>query len=114
MSYNSEELTVFAAVLTTILIIALFFGIFWSVLLVFTFLFLLYKFGRPRRKKLPKSTAEIDTVDSSENEVVDKTVFVGAEMDVPFTGLLSPRSPSLRSPMPLLSTVTKRLSFNTR
>lgn len=112
MSYNIEELAVIVAVIFTIFILSLFYGLFWSLLLVFTSLFLLYKYGRPKRKKLvEKSAASQSNVDEDDGE---KTLYSHEGLDVPFTGLPSPKMQSIRSPMPLLSTVTKRLSFNTR
>ena len=115
MSYSLEEIAVIITIFVTIFILSLFFGLFWAILLVFTLLWLLYKFGRQniRKKAIKKTTTTSHDIDSKHDDFVDGKTYERG-MDVPFTGFSSPKIPSIRSPMPLLSVVTKRLSFNTR
>lgn len=114
MALKESELRVLALLGLVILILWAFFGLFWSLLLVFTFLIYAYNFGRQRTAKkvrhvqLEGSDAENDF---SYQEKLRNNYF--EPPDLPFTGLPREKS-SLRSPMPLLSEVTKRLSFNVR
>jgi uncharacterized protein (DUF58 family) len=119
MASKNEEYIAVAAVLISLVILSILFGVFWSFLLVFTFLLLAYLFGRPQTDKSFSKKYKIkrDSLDNSLDE--SEYLASGKEMDVPFTGLQSAKyhKQSLRSPMPLLSSfnaVTKRLSFNTR
>ena len=117
MALTESELRVLAILGLVILILWSLFGLFWSLLLVFTFLIYAYNFGRHRagNKLTRRDPEEEDSEhDLSYQEKLQKTY--QEPLDLTFTGL--PRENiSLRSPMPLLSevtTVTKRLSFNTR
>lgn len=111
MALKESEGRVLAILGLVILVLWSFFGLFWSLLLVFTFLIYAYNYGRhPAGPRF-----EHDEQDS-ENDLSYQEKLHSAFLeppDLPFTGL--PREKvSLRSPMPLLSDVTKRLSFNTR
>lgn len=112
MGLKESELRVLAILGLVILILWSLFGLFWSLLLVFTFLIYAYNFGRHRAGNNGREPGERDSEhDLSYQEKFNSTY--QEPPDLPFTGL--PREKiSLRSPMPLLSEVTKRLSFNTR
>ena len=77
---------------------------------MFTFLIYAYNFGRHQNTNSRNEIAE-DEPDVSLQEKLhdDYSEF----QDLPFTGLPKGQF-TLRSPMPLLSEVTKRLTFNTR
>ena len=114
MALKESEVRVLAILGVVILVLWSFFGLFWSLLLVFTFLIYAYNFGRHGAgNKL--SRRELEEEDS-ENDLSYQGKLHSTYQeppDLPFTGL--PREKvSLRSPMPLLSEVTKRLSFNAR
>lgn len=112
MALKESEVRVLAILGLVILVLWSFFGLFWSLLLVFTFLIYAYNYGRHQAGNTRFEHEEQD----SENDLSYQEKLHSAYQeppDLPFTGL--PREKvSLRSPMPLLSDVTKRLSFNTR
>ena len=113
MALKESELRILALLGLVILILWAFFGLFWSLLLVFTFLIYAYNFGRHRAGNTRRECEELDSGHdlSYHQEKLHSTY--QEPPDLLFTGL--PREKvSLRSPMPLLSEVTKRLSFNTR
>ena len=112
MALKESEVRVLAILGLVILVLWSFFGLFWSLLLVFTFLIYAYNFGRHQAGNTRAQHEEEDSEhDLSYQEKLHSTY--QETPDLPFTGL--PREKiSLRSPMPLLSDVTKRLSFNTR
>lgn len=121
MASKNEEYIAVAFVLISLVILSIFFGVFWSFLLVFTFLLLAYLSRRPQTKKKIFTKKYKIKQESLDNSLDDSEYMSNGskEMDVPFTGLPSPKyqTQTLRSPMPLLSslsTVTKRLSFNVR
>ena len=109
MALKESELRVLGILGLVIVILWAFFGLVWSFLLVFTFLIYAYNFGRQQRN----SSHEIGQ-DEPDVPFQDKMHDYYSEFqDLQFTG--SPKGQfTLRSPMPLLSEVTKRLSFNTR
>lgn len=113
MALKESELRVLAILGLVILILWSFFGLFWSLLLVFTFLVYAYKFGRHRTARQDVHIQERRDAeqDLSYQEKLHNNYY--EPPDLPFTGLPREKS-SLRSPMPLLSEVTKRLSFNMR
>ena len=109
MALKESELRVLGILGLVIVILWAFFGLVWSFLLVFTFLIYAYNFGRQQRY----SSHEIgqDEPDVPFQEKMHD--YYSEFQDMQFTG--SPKGQfTLRSPMPLLSEVTKRLSFNTR
>ncbi|CAH3038359.1 unnamed protein product [Porites lobata] len=108
MALKESELRVLGILGLVIVILWAFFGLVWSFLLVFTFLIYAYNFGRQQRY----SSHEIgqDEPDVPFQEKMHD--YYSEFQDMQFTG--SPKGQfTLRSPMPLLSEVTKRLSFNT-
>ena len=112
MALKESELRVLAIIGLVILILWVFFGLFWSLLLVFTFLIYAYNFGRHQAGNIRREREEPE----SENDLSyqEKLRSTYQELpDLPITGLQREKV-TLRSPMPLLSEVTKRLSFNTR
>lgn len=111
MALKESEIRVLAILGLIILILWAFFGLFWSLLLVFTFLICAYNFGRQQNADVRHETAddEPDVTLFQAKMTNDRPEF----QDLPFTGLPKGQF-TLRSPMPLLSEVTKRLNFNTR
>ena len=111
MALKESEIRVLAILALIILILWAFFGLFWSLLLVFTFLIYAYNFGRQRNANVRHERVdnEPDVTLFQEKLPDDRAEF----QDLSFTGLPKGQF-TLRSPMPLLSEVTKRLSFNTR
>ena len=111
MALKESELRVLAILGLVILILWSFFGLFWSLLIVFTFLIYAYNFGRYRTEKIQRVHATRDSEEDLTFQEKLRDDFPELQ-DLEFTGL--PREKySLRSPTPLLS-VTKRLSFNMR
>ncbi|XP_078374049.1 uncharacterized protein LOC144657575 isoform X2 [Oculina patagonica] len=110
MALKESELRILALLGLVILILWSFFGLFWSLLLVFTFLIYAYNFGkhRPAKVRFVQERRD-DEHDLSYQEKLHNNYY--EPPDLPFTGLPREKS-SLRSPKPLLSEVTKRLSFN--
>lgn len=113
MALKESELRILGILGLVILILWSFFGLFWSLLLVFTFLIYAYNFGKHRTAKVrfvQRREFEAEH-DLSYREKLHNNYY--EPPDLPFTGLPRDKS-SLRSPKPLLSEVTKRLSFNMR
>jgi len=116
MALKESEIRVLALLGLVNLILWAFFGLFWSLLLVFTFLIYAYNFGRQHSRNTRHEIAEnlLAEVESDVTLYQEKLHDGYPEyQDLPFTGLPKGQF-TLRSPMPLLSEVTKRLSFNTR
>lgn len=113
MALKESEIRVLVILGLIILILWAFFGLFWSLLLVFTFLIYAYNFGRQQNASSSRPGATVedepDVTLYQEQLPNDPPEF----QDLPFTCLQKGQF-TLRSPMPLLSDVTKRLSFNTR
>ena len=114
MALKESEVRVLAILGLVILILWSLFGLFWSLLLVFTFLIYAYNFGRHGAGNYTRREPELERDCKHDLSYHEKSHSTYQEPpDLPFTGL--PREKfSLRSPMPLLSEVTKRLTFNTR
>ena len=113
MALKESEVRILSLLGLIICILWIFFGLFWSLLLVFTFLIYAYKFGRTQHvrswQSYEKIKEKVDDDPAASNLKWD---------DVPFTGGLpgsvKENLVSLRSPVPLLSEVTRRLSYSMR
>lgn len=113
MALTRSELRVLAILGLVILILWSFFGLFWSLLLVFSFLIYAYNFGRHGNGKIRRVYTEVDSEPDLDLTFQEKSRDdFPVLQDLEFTGLPTDRY-SLRSPTPLMS-VTKRLSFNMR
>ena len=113
MAFKESEVRVLAILGLVILILWAFFGLFWSLLLVFTFLVYAYNFGRHQNSnRYTRHEIEKDEPDATLYQEKLHGNYPESQ-DLPFTGLPKGQF-TLRSPMPLLSEVTKRLSFNAR
>lgn len=111
MALTRSELRVLAILGLVILILWSFFGLFWSLLLVFSFLIYAYNFGRHGNRKIRRVHEEVDSEPDLDLTFQEKSRDdFPVLQDLEFTGLPTDRY-SLRSPTPLMS-VTKRLSFN--
>ena len=115
MALKGGEIQVLGILGLIILILWAFFGLLWSFLLVFTFLIYAYNFGRGERTNIRVENSLPEDADEADvTQYQDKLPNYYAEyQDYPFTGLQKEQF-TLRSPAPLLSNVTKRLSFNSR
>lgn len=113
MALKGGEIQVLGILGLIILILWAFFGLLWSFLLVFTFLIYAYNFGRGERTNIRVENSLPEDADEADvTQYQDKLPNYYAEyQDYPFTGLQKEQF-TLRSPAPLLSNVTKRLSFN--
>ncbi|XP_022808518.1 uncharacterized protein LOC111345497, partial [Stylophora pistillata] len=110
MALTRSELRVLALLGLVILILWSFFGLFWSLLLVFSFLIYAYNFGRHGNGKIQRAHEEVDSEPDLTFHEKSRNDYPALQ-DLEFTGLPTERY-SLRSPAPLMS-VTKKLSFNT-